>query len=165
MNDVHLHLLVNHFPIIGTIFGLGILIAGLAFKNNMIKNISYVVFMVSALFAVLSMVTGEGAEDVVEKIEGVSENFIETHEELAEKFALIMYVLGVTSLLGLWANSKNHIKAKLISFIVLAISLTGVIVSSYVGTSGGEIRHTEIRKSGSVNTSAENNEEHEEEEE
>jgi hypothetical protein len=29
MNDAHLHLLVNHFPIIGTIFGLGILITGM----------------------------------------------------------------------------------------------------------------------------------------
>ena len=34
MNDAHLHLVVNHFPIIGTILGLGILIAGIVLKNK-----------------------------------------------------------------------------------------------------------------------------------
>jgi putative effector of murein hydrolase LrgA (UPF0299 family) len=33
MNDAHLHLIVNHFPIMGTILGLGILIVGLFLKN------------------------------------------------------------------------------------------------------------------------------------
>lgn len=51
MNDAHLHLLVNHFPIIGTIFGLGILISGIIFKNNAVKNVSYVIFIVTAIFA------------------------------------------------------------------------------------------------------------------
>ena len=66
MNDAHLHLLVNHFPIIGTIFGLGILIAGIIFKNNAVKNVSYVIFIVTAIFALIAMSTGEGAEEIVE---------------------------------------------------------------------------------------------------
>ena len=37
MNDAHLHLLVNHFPIIGTVFGLGVLISGILLKNNSVK--------------------------------------------------------------------------------------------------------------------------------
>jgi uncharacterized membrane protein len=40
MNDAHLHMVVNHFPIIGTILAIGILIAGLFTKNNGIKNTS-----------------------------------------------------------------------------------------------------------------------------
>ena len=41
MNDAHLHMVVNHFPIIGTIFGLGILITGIVMKKNVIKNNQY----------------------------------------------------------------------------------------------------------------------------
>jgi len=37
MNDAHLHMVVNHFPIIGIIFGLGILISGIALKNDVVK--------------------------------------------------------------------------------------------------------------------------------
>ena len=36
MNDAHLHMVVNHFPIIGIIFGLGILIIGFFLNNNIL---------------------------------------------------------------------------------------------------------------------------------
>jgi hypothetical protein len=32
MNDAHLHLVVNHFPNIGTILGLGTLVAGILLR-------------------------------------------------------------------------------------------------------------------------------------
>ena len=148
MNDAHLHLLVNHFPIIGTIFGLGILIAGIVFKNNTVKNVSYIIFIVAAIFAFIAMSTGEGAEELVEDMPNIGKQIIKEHEELAEKLAIVLYLLGAVSLLGLYANIKNHSKAKLTSFLVLVIAVIGVVLAKSVGTSGGEIRHTEIRANG-----------------
>ncbi len=146
MNDAHLHMVVNHFPIIGTIFGLGILVAGLFLKNNIIKNTAYILFAIAAIFAFASMNTGEGAEEIVEDFPNIGKQIIHEHEELAEKFAIVMYVLGIASLLGLYLNLKNNAKAKLMSFLVLTVAIVGVILSKAVGTSGGEIRHTEIRE-------------------
>ncbi|MGC4039366.1 MAG: hypothetical protein QM710_00830 [Flavobacterium sp.] len=146
MNDAHLHMVVNHFPIIGTIFGLGILIAGIAAKNNAIKNVAYVLFVVGALFTLASMSTGEGAEELVENLPDVGHHIIHEHEELAEKFAIVSYLLGVVSIIGWFANIKNHGKAKLVSFVVLIIAVIAVIMAKSVGTSGGEVRHTEIRE-------------------
>ena len=146
MNDAHLHMVVNHFPIIGTIFGLGILIAALFLKNNTVKNTAYVLFAIAAIFAFASMNTGEGAEEIVEDFPNIGKQIIHEHEELAEKFAIVMYVLGVASLLGLYLNLKNNAKAKLMSFLILTIAIVGIILSKAVGTSGGEIRHTEIRE-------------------
>lgn len=148
MNDAHLHLLVNHLPIIGTIFGLGILIAGIVFKNNAVKNVSYVIFIVAAIFAAVSMSTGEGAEELVEDMPSVGKQIIHEHEEIAEKLAIVLYILGAVSLLGLYTNIKNHSKSKLTSFLILVIALVGVVLAKSVGTSGGEIRHTEIRANG-----------------
>lgn len=145
MNDAHLHLLVNHFPIIGTIFGLGILITGLILKNNTVKNVSYVLFIIAAIFAAISMSTGEGAEELIENMPSVGKKIIHKHEALAEKLAIVLYVLGTISLLGLYTNFKNHSKAKLISILVLVIALIAVFLAQQTGTSGGEIRHTEIR--------------------
>lgn len=146
MNDAHYHLVVNHFPIIGTILGLGILIAGIIFKNATVKNVSYVLFVIAALFAAFSMGTGEGAEETVEDMPNIGKQIIHEHEELAEKLALVLYVLGVVSLVGLYTNYKNHSKAKLLSIFALIIAIIGVYFAQQVGTSGGEIRHTEIRK-------------------
>lgn len=145
MNDAHYHLLVNHFPIIGVILGLGILIFGLALKNNIVKNVAYSLFVVAAVFAAVSMATGEGAEEAVEQLPNIGKQIIHEHEEMAEKLAIVLYVLGIVSLVGLYTNYKNHGKAKLVSLLALVIALVAVYFGKATGTSGGEIRHTEIR--------------------
>ena len=145
MNDAHLHMVVNHFPIIGTIFGAGILLAGILFKNNTVKNVAYVLFVVAAVFAAVSMATGEGAEEMVEDMPTVGHDIIHEHEEIAEKLALSLYVLGVVSLFGLYANIKKISQAKLAAILTLVISVIAIYFAQLTGTTGGEIRHTEIR--------------------
>ena len=146
MNDAHLHMVFNHFPIMGTFFGLGILIAGLLHKSATLKNTAYVLFLVAAVFTLLSMRTGEGAEELVEDMPNIGKKIIHEHEELAEKLALVLYLLGGISILGLVLNIKNHAKAKFISFVALVVAFGAAGLCPFVGTSGGEIRHTEIRE-------------------
>jgi uncharacterized membrane protein len=146
MNDAHLHMVVNHFPIVGTIFGLGILITGLVLKNNIVKNTAYVLLIIGAVFSFAAMYTGEGAEEIVEDMPTIGHQIIHEHEELAEKFAILSYILAIISIIGIYLNSKNHSKSKLFSFLVLIIAIITAILSKSVGTSGGEIRHTEIRE-------------------
>ncbi|TRX16473.1 hypothetical protein [Flavobacterium franklandianum] len=157
MNDAHLHLVVNHFPIIGTILGLGILITGIILKNNSVKSTAYVLFIVAAIFAVFSMGTGEGAEELVEDMPSVGKQIIHEHEEMAEKLAIILYVLGAISLAGLYLNYKKHAKAQLVSFIVLVVAIGATFLAQQTGTTGGEIRHTEIRANATPVTGPEQN--------
>lgn len=145
MNDAHLHMVVNHFPIIGIIFGLGILIIGVVLKNNTLKNTAFGLFIVAAIFAAVSMATGDGAEEMVENFPTIGKQIIHEHEEMAEKLALVLYVLGVVSIGGLFLNFKKHSKAALVSFLAIIIAAVGVFLAQQTGTTGGEIRHTEIR--------------------
>ncbi|PJJ07903.1 putative membrane protein [Flavobacterium sp. 1] len=163
MNDAHLHMVVNHFPIIGTIFGFGILIVGLVLKNKILINTSYVLFIVAGIFGAISMGTGEGAEELVEDMPNIGKQIIHEHEELAEKLAVLLYVLSGMSLAGLYLNFKNHVKAKVVSFLILGIATAGLFLVQKVGTSGGKIRHTEIRANAdvTVNGSVKQSEEHE----
>ena len=156
MNDAHLHMVVNHFPIIGTIFGLGILITGIVMKNNVIKNIAYVLFCISAIFSFASMYTGEGAEEIAENLPSVTHHIIHEHEEMAEKLAIVLYVLGGISLVGLYLNFKNHTKANLVSYFVFVVALVAVFLGKQTGTTGGEVRHTEIRANATVGSKVEN---------
>ena len=145
MNDAHLHLVVNHFPIIGTIFGLGILITGMIVKNNTLKNTAYILFAVAAIFAAFSMGTGEGAEELVEDMPNIGHQIIHEHEEIAEKFAIVMYATGFFGLVSLFASYKKYRFATVFSYITLALALVAGVLTKIVGTTGGEIRHTEIR--------------------
>ena len=145
MNDAHLHMIVNHFPIIGTIFGLGILISGMILKNNSVKNTAYVLFIVAAIFAAFSMGTGEGAEELVEDMPTVGKQIIHEHEEMAEKLAVVLYVLGIISLGGLILSYLKNAKTTMLSYVALVVAVVGVFFAQQTGTTGGEIRHTEIR--------------------
>lgn len=145
MNDAHLHLIVNHFPIIGVIFGLGILIVGLFLKNKGVMHTAYVLFVISAIFGLLSMRTGEGAEEILEEM-GTSGKLIHEHEEMAEKFILILYITGVMALIALITSIKNYSKAIIFGYITLALAMSTAVLSKNVATSGGEVRHTEIRE-------------------
>ena len=157
MNDAHLHMVVNHFPIIGTIFGLGILITGIVMKKNVIKNVAYVLFCISAIFGFASMYTGEGAEEIAENLPSVTDQIIHEHEEMAEKLALVLYVLAGISLVGLFLNFKNHAKASLVSYFAFVVALVAVFFGKQTGTTGGEVRHTEIRANVSTGTNTETN--------
>jgi uncharacterized membrane protein len=157
MNDAHLHMVVNHFPIIGIILGFGILVTGIFLKNNSVKNTAYCLFIVGAIFAAVSMATGEGAEEIAENLPSVTDQIIEKHEELAEKLAIVLYALGVISIIGLFLNYKNHSKAIFVAYLAVLVAIAGIFLGKQTGTSGGEIRHTEIRTNApQVNATMEN---------
>lgn len=145
MNDAHFHLVVNHLPIVGVLIGFLILIAGLILKKPHIKNTALGVFIFSALTAILAFSTGEGAEEIVENLPGVSEVLIHTHEEYAELFLTIVQILGATSLITLFLQYKKSLFSKYGFALILLLSMVSIGVAKYVGTSGGEITHIEIR--------------------
>jgi len=150
MNDAHLHLVVNHFPIIGLIFATGILAFGLFSKSKTMKNTAYVLLIITTIFGFLSMYTGEGAEEMVEDMPNIGKKIIHEHEELAEKFVLFLYAAGLLSIIGLYLNFKNHSKSNIISYITTIVALIGLFFAQQVGTSGGEVRHTEIRSENAI---------------
>jgi hypothetical protein len=68
--------------------GVIVMITGLISKSEAVKRTAFMIFIFGAIAAIAAMNTGEGAEEVVEKINGVTENYIENHEETAETFAM-----------------------------------------------------------------------------
>jgi uncharacterized membrane protein len=150
MNGAHLHLVVNHLPIIFPIVGVIIMITGLISKSEAVKRTAFMIFIFGAFASITAMNTGEGAEEVVEKIKGVTENYIESHEETAETFAVLAYILGGISLIGLWASFKQKSFSSLLSIGTLIFAFAVVFFGKQTGTTGGEIRHSEIRNENNV---------------
>ena len=162
MNGAHWHLVVNHLPIIFPIVGVIVMITGLISKSEAVKRTAFMIFIFGALAAIAAMNTGEGAEEVVENINGVSENFIESHEEAAETFAILSYILGGISLLGLWASFKQKSFSSIISIATLIFAFVVLFFAKQTGTTGGEIRHTEIRSGNNIPATENNNAEKDE---
>jgi uncharacterized membrane protein len=150
MNDAHFHLVVNHLPIVFPMVGVIIMIGGFLFRSEVIKRTSFAIFILGAMVTVPAFMSGEGAEEVVEHMAGMSHDLIHEHEEKAETFALLSYLLGAISLIGIWANWKRKKIASILAILTLVMSGAVLYFAKQTGTSGGEIRHTEIR-SGAIN--------------
>ncbi len=145
MNDVHFHLVVTHLPIVGVLIGFLVLLTGYITKSPQVKATALGIFIFSALAAIAAFYTGEAAEDIVENLPGASETLIHKHEELAELFYTMMLILGGASLVAMFIHYKKFAFAKYGFIVVLLLSISNIVISKFVGTSGGEITHVEIR--------------------
>ncbi|AZB22653.1 hypothetical protein EG338_11625 [Kaistella haifensis] len=150
MNNAHLHLVVNHLPIIFPIVGVIILLISIFTKSDVSKRNAYIVFILGAVASVAAMATGEGAEDAIENIQGVSENLMHRHEEAAEIFAGMSYFLGAVSLLGFLTSYRNFSLDKLMPVTILIVAGVSLYFAQEAGRTGGEIRHTEIRSGANI---------------
>src|SRR5436190_20230804 len=109
MNLAHLHLLLNHFPIIGTIIGLGLLAASLIGKNDDLKRDGLMVLAAVALLALPAFFSGVGAQAAIRKDTGVSTALIGRHEGAATLALLFMEVTGALALAALWQRHRASV--------------------------------------------------------
>lgn len=150
MNQAHVHLLVNHFPIIIPIIAFIVVLAGFAFKSELVKRIAYGLFVLGALFTLAAMQSGEGAEEIVEEMVGVSHDVIHEHEESAETFAIFSYILGLLSALAFWSSWKKKAWSNYIGYLAIITAAVVISQAHSAGKSGGDIRHPEINQTFSM---------------
>ncbi len=144
MNFAHLHLVMNHIPVIGIPVALIFLACGMYFKNIPTQKFALIVLVCLSAMVLPVYLTGEPAEEVVEHLPGVVESFIESHEDAA-KFSLILTLLtGASAFLALWFQN-NQSKRRLINLSVMAIASIALLSLLYTANLGGKIRHTELR--------------------
>jgi uncharacterized membrane protein len=163
MNAAHLHLALNHLPIVIPFVALIVLTVGFVFKSEIVKRTAYFIFILAAISTVAAFTTGEEAEEIVEHLPGVSHDLIHEHEEIAETFALLMYLLGGLSVIGLWANFKQKAYANYVGYAIFILTAVNIYFANRTGNTGGEIMHQEIRE-GFEMPEHDEHEEHEEHE-
>jgi uncharacterized membrane protein len=159
MSQVHLHLLITHLPVFGSILGALVLGYGLWAKSNSTKNAAYFLFIISAIGTAIAYLTGEGAEEATEKISGVSENMIKLHEDSAMYALVSLVVLGLVAVFALAATRFKTNLIQSTATITLVLSLMSFGLVARTGYLGGQIRHTEISTgAGQNNTGGEEGE-------
>ncbi len=144
MNQAHLHLLITHLPIFGSILGALVLIHALWTRTNATKIAAYNVLILSALGAGISYLTGEAAEETVEHLPTVVEATIKTHEEFALYALISLIALGVAACFGLWTILSKSGIVRNTAFVILAIAAISFGLVARTGYLGGQIRHTEL---------------------
>ena len=145
MNPTHIHLLVTHLPIFGSILGALVLAYGIWAKSDSTKMAAYFIFVVAALGGTVAYLTGEPAEESVEHITGVSKDNIEEHEESAIFTLVSLIATAVVSIAGMFLIQRKSASERTVAIAAFIISLASFSMAVRTGYLGGYIRHqTEI---------------------
>lgn len=155
MNAAHVHLWINHLPVLGVIVGCVLLFLARMRKSADIEWAAMIILVVAALFAVPTYFSGGQAEGVVEHMPGVIEDFIAPHESMGMMLLIGAVILGAEAAYGVWQMRGSGQVSKGVSTTLLVLSLVVSGVAIYTAYLGGQVRHLELRPGFVVPTSEE----------
>ena len=150
MNYAHIHIVLNHFPTIGSFFGLALLFYALWKKDEELKLASFVVFMVMALLAIPTFITGGAASEAISKRPDLDQAMVDAHRSAAIVASAVLFMTGTFAWLALWQYRRYKELAQWNVLVVAGLSILTLALMMEAGTHGGEISHPEIRAAGEV---------------
>jgi len=145
MDFPHLHLLLNHFPIIGTMVGAGLFLISFLLRAEDVRRSSLIVFVAMALLAIPAFMTGVGAQEKMVTDSSISNTLIQRHEGAAELAIWFMEITGALAAAALSRAIRKTSPARWSTAAILVFSLATVALMARTGNTGGEIRHLEVR--------------------
>lgn len=151
MNPAHLHLITTHVPVLGTFFGLCLLLLALLRKSEDLRRVALLVFVAAALTALPSYFSGQPASNLLRRLlPGTTADAGDQHAEVAIVALLGVLALGVAALVGLVVFRKG--RSLPAGFLIFVLLLAGVACGllGWTANLGGRIRHLEIRPQSSM---------------
>lgn len=156
LSPTHIHLLLNHFPTVGFIIGIGLFVLALIANSDHLKVGSLVVFIGISFITIPAYTTGNAAEIALCAAaetglpgpcteEGVSRTLMEMHEGAAFVAMIFMMITGGVAWFGLWEHRRLKHLPRGTAMAVLVLAILTLATVSRAASIGGEIRHPEIR--------------------
>jgi hypothetical protein len=145
MTAAHAHLLLSHGPIMGSIFGFGVMGFGLWRGSDELKRTALLFFVIAAVLVAPLYLTGEPATDAVKGLPGVSDHVLDRHQAAAGAALAATVILGGGGVAGLIIFRGARPIATWFAVLMLggALLVSGLI--AWTANLGGQVRHSEIR--------------------
>jgi hypothetical protein len=145
MNPVHVHLMVNHVPVLGAFMACALLGFALLRDHEPYKKLAYVILAIVGLSAPIVAFSGEKAEERIETLAAIPDPAIHAHEEAGEAVEIASGVLGFLAFLQLCSYLfPNMARARGRTAVLLLLGAAASFAwAAYTANLGGKIRHAE----------------------
>ncbi len=150
MNAAHLHLILNHIPVIGMLIAVVFFLIALFHGKDILIKASLWLLLFVALSAIPAYVTGDPAQEYLEHTPGLRHDLIHEHEDSAEVAFVSAIILGLLALLGLVGYRQRRRLSRLYLFLVLLTALVVLALMAGAANQGGRIRHPETRSASQI---------------
>jgi uncharacterized membrane protein len=144
----HIHMILNHFPTVGFVVGLGFFITGLLMNNNVMKRSALVLFTICAILGAPTYVTGAAAMWALtdpQPVLGITKASIDAHRDMALLSLFGLAFTGVTAWISLWRYRYTNVFTDRAMYMVLTFAIITLGIMAETGHRGGQINHAEIR--------------------
>lgn len=143
MTAAHFHLAFNHVPVVLVPVAVVMLAYAMARQSADLTKGALVLLIVSALFAAGAFLTGEPAEQALERIAGISTEAIEAHEAVAPIAAGATALAGVLAVVVLlqWRPGGTRPWTMIGTLVVACV---GAVLLAWTAFLGGRINHPEL---------------------
>jgi hypothetical protein len=141
-NWAHIHLLINHFPIILTLLGLAAAILALVTRRRTVWLYAVATLTLSGLSVVPVDLTGDAAADIMKDKWYVVKDSIHAHDDMAGNTEWVVLIMGVASAYAWWRLVRRGADGTLPAWlraVVVVTALAGAGLASYTAYLGGNI--------------------------
>jgi hypothetical protein len=144
LNAAHLHIAINHLPVVGFMAALVLSICALFTRDRMLDMTAWMFTVGCSLTAVVSYLTGGPAEEMLSGTPDISNAYLSAHERWGEWTYYAAMAIGALSLLG-WFLAKRKEDSDRKALILLILMLFAAnFMGALTASLGGDIRHPEI---------------------
>lgn len=176
LSPLHLHLMLNHLPLFGTIFVLLLLLWSWARRSREGMRIGLWLAVLLALATIPVYLTGEPAEHQLRDLDpSAPRRLMHEHEESGERGFYFILATGAVALVALWATRRRGEPAAVgvvetpaatdvvvverapaaqgrgaWPLVVMVCLIVAFYLFAYAALLGGQIRHPELRTPSSV---------------
>lgn len=150
MDPLHVHLLLNHVPVIGGIGALLLLGWGLVRRSIDITLTALVALVAVALITIPVFLTGSEAVKAVQMERGFSQALLEQHKGAALSALVGLEAAAAVALTALFAWRTTRRYPYLAVASALVIGIAAVVLVAHASALGGRIAHSELRPAADI---------------
>lgn len=142
----HVHVLLNHFPVVGLAMAILALVLALIFHSRKTEIVALILVLVAAASAWPVNFTGQRAYKAVRGItDDNGTDWLDEHKERAEQVAPAFYAFALLAAAALLVPLRWPRAARPLVIATLALALFCEGAGGWIALAGGQIRHPEFR--------------------
>jgi hypothetical protein len=145
MNWTHLHLALNHVPVLGVPFVTLLLAWGWGFRKPEVIRVAVLWTLGLAAASIAIKFTGDSAAEVDPSRFLPVRELLERHEKSADQATTAVFVWGLVAAVAAWLGRGQKAVPAPVFGVLMALGVVTCLLLARTANVGGQISHPQIR--------------------
>lgn len=145
MNWTHLHLALNHIPVLGVPFAVVLLAWGWVFGKREVLRVAVIWMALLSVAAIAIKFTGDFAAEGDPKRWNEVKAYVDRHEESADQATTAVFLLGLAAGVAVYLGRGERPLPTWMLALLMVVGIGASVMYARSANLGGRINHPELR--------------------